>query len=350
MGSLRKRGEEIRQFILENISSHPVDIATFAAEYFQITRPAVNKHVKSLIRQGVLSLEGKTDGRRYSLAQPVTSEFGYPLDGNLKEDVVWSRDISPLFSELPGNVRRIWQYGVTGMLNNAIDHSGGTTVSIRVNKTAVISEVMILDDGVGIFKKIARELNLDDERDVVLELAKGKVATDPEHHTGERIFLTSRVFDFFLISSYQVVFLHEFKDLRDWIGKKLDNRIEGTGVVLQMKNNSARTIKQVLDKFQTGDLGFTKTVVPVWLAHHGSDHLISRSQAKRLLAGIEKFQAVVFDFANVDFIGQGFADEVFRVFVKRYPQIEIEIINADEEIRNMIRRALLGVQTEAKGD
>jgi hypothetical protein len=54
----------------------------------------------------------------------------------------------------------------------------------------------------------------------------------------------------------------------------------------------------------------------VRLAKYGNDQLISRSQAKRLLARIELFKIVLFDFSGVETIGQAFADEIFRVFAQ----------------------------------
>jgi hypothetical protein len=67
---------------------------------------------------------------------------------------------------------------------------------------------MIHDDGEGIFKKLRRELDLADARHAVLELSKGKVTTDPAHHTGEGIFFTSRMFDSFFIHAGNIWFVH----------------------------------------------------------------------------------------------------------------------------------------------
>lgn len=83
----------------------------------------------------------------------------------------------------------------------------------------------------------------------------------------------------------------------------------------------------------------TETVVPVRLAQYGDEKLVSRSQAKRLLVGLDKFRVVVFNFAEVEAIGQAFADEVFRVFRKQHPDIEIKSLNANEEVTQMICRA-----------
>ena len=96
----------------------------------------------------------------------------------------------------------------------------------------------------------------------------------------------------------------------------------------------------MFDNFSSGeDYAFTKTVVPVSLAQYGDETLVSRSQAKRLLAGVDKFKVVVFDFSGVESVGQAFADEVFRVFRKQHPEMEIVSINANKAVAQMISRA-----------
>jgi hypothetical protein len=39
-------------------------------------------------------------------------------------------------------------------------------------------------------------------------------------------------------------------------------------------------------------------------------------------------------------VGQGFVDEVFRIFQKKHPNIKIEFTNANEDVRFMIERGL----------
>jgi hypothetical protein len=340
---LRKRGEEIRQFILENVAHHPTDIVTWSSETLGISRQAVNKHVQKLVLQKALLREGTTRNRRYSLGTIELKEFTYALDGRLQEDLIWRNDVAPIFADLPDNVRAIWQYGFTEMLNNAIDHSSGTLVTVQIQKTLVDSAIMILDNGEGIFKKIRRELNLDDEHHAVLELAKGKLTTDPDRHTGEGIFFTSRMFDHFTIDSGSTSFDHTYEDSRDWIMEPEETQ-PGTAVYMVLRNNTARTTKEIFDSFasEDDDYGFTKTVVPVRLAQYGQEELISRSQAKRLLARIDRFKTVVFDFKDVEAIGPAFADEVFRVFPQQYSGIEIVPINGNPDVMRMIARAEKG--------
>ena len=83
----------------------------------------------------------------------------------------------------------------------------------------------------------------------------------------------------------------------------------------------------------------TKAVVPVRLYQDGGEQLVCRSQAKRLLARVDKFKVVILDFADVDMIGQAFADEVFRVFRNQHPEIELLSINETHDVKQMMRRA-----------
>ena len=67
--------------------------------------------------------------------------------------------------------------------------------------------------------------------------------------------------------------------------------------------------------------------------------LILRSQAKRLLARVELFKTVLFDFSDVPTIGQAFADEIFRVFAAGHPKIELVPTHSNSEVKGMIDRA-----------
>jgi anti-sigma regulatory factor (Ser/Thr protein kinase)/biotin operon repressor len=336
---VRARGEEIRSFILADIEKNSGDIARLVGERFGISRQAVNKHLKNLVAEGALVPEGKTRYRRYRLAALLEWRKLYTLGPEIEEDLVWSRDVSKELRNLPRNVLDIWHFCITEMFNNAIDHSGGKTVYVEIAKTAANTQIMMRDDGVGIFRKIQSAMNLVDERHAVLELSKGKLTTDPKGHTGQGIFFTSRVLDSFDILSRGVFFTHTFGAEEDWILERPEDT-GGTTVLMKLSNHSARTDKQIFDEYSSGeDYGFTKTVVPVRLAQYGEDKLISRSQAKRLLARVDRFKTVLFDFKGVETIGQAFADEIFRVFAQGHPDIEAIPINATPQVQQMIHAA-----------
>lgn len=336
---VREKGEQVRQFILQHIETHEGDVAALAAKKFSITRQAVNKHLLRLREQGTITKDGSARAPKYRLAPLFVARFSYTITSALAEDLVWSQDIKQALEPLPDNVLNIWNHGFTEMFNNAIDHSGGKEISVQVTKTAITSTIMVADDGIGIFEKIQAEFDLLDARHAIFELSKGKLTTDPRNHSGEGIFFTSRMFDEFAVLSGGLFFSHEKKLDEDWL---LERSVVGSGtaVFMELNNHTARTTKKVFDEFSSGeDYAFNKTVVPVSLAKYGMDELISRSQAKRLLARVELFKKVVFDFKNVDAIGQAFADQIFRVFAEQHPDITLTPINTSKEVSAMIARA-----------
>ena len=333
------RSETVRSFIIKSVCKHPTDIAKHAAEHFGCTRQAIHKHLQRLKSEGLILTMGDHKTKVYSLAPLVEWSQEYSVSPKLEEGEVWRNDVKPQIGVVAKNVEDIWAFGFTEMLNNAIEHSGATRVVVFVTKTAASTQIILYDNGVGIFKKIQRALELTDERHAVLELAKGKFTTDPLNHTGQGIFFSSRMFDTFAIQSGEVHFSHQVKGNDDWIGHAAVG-VASTFVFMELSNHTARTSKKIIDAFTDGDdYGFTKTLVPVRLAQLGNESLVSRSQAKRLLNRIDRFKVVVFDFEGLESIGQSFADEVFRVFALRNPQIELTAVNAGRDIKNMISRA-----------
>ena len=336
---MRKQTDHVRlmkTFIIRSIPAHPRDIVSVVSKQFGISRQAVSRHVQELVREGRVTAEGNTRQRRYKLSILKSERFNLPLAG-LQEDQVWRTRLLPALKSLPKNVVDIWHYAFTEMVNNAIDHSGGQELMVTVEMDALRTEIWVRDDGMGIFKKITKECHLEDESHAVLELAKGKLTTDPHNHTGEGIFFTSRMLDDFGILSGGVHFWSRSHGTEDWVLEREQPR-NGTSVFMFLDNDSTRTDQEVFDRFasEDEDYGFTKTIVPVRLARQGAEKLVSRSQAKRLLTRIDRFNTVIFDFEDVDSIGQGFADEIFRVFSRDHPNIAIFAINKAPQVDKMI--------------
>ena len=348
MSKVRSRGEEVRRYIIENIEQHPRDISKITSEKFGITRQAVNKHLQKLSAEGAITDAGATRNHSYKLAALENWTATYDVTPGLSESDVWAKDIKSVLGSQPENITDIWQYGFTEMFNNAKDHADSDRIIVAIEKTAMMTEMFITDFGVGIFKKIQQAMGLSDERHSLLELAKGKFTTDPAHHTGEGIFFSSRMFDSFSIRAGGVYFSHELRSEEDWLLESKPG--EGTAVFMKLSNHTSRTVKAIFDAYVSGgDYGFTKTVVPVGLAQYGDDKLISRSQAKRVLARIELFKTVLFDFNEVDSIGQSFADEIFRVFPLQHPMVKLHPINMSEPIRQMVERAKSGSNMNGVG-
>ncbi len=332
----------ITDFIVNNIEQHPADIARFTAEHFKITPQAVLLHIRKMVTDGIVSVTGNTRARKYKLVDKHYL-YEYKITDSLSEDRVWNLDISKHFSMLADNVMHIWDYAFSEMFNNAIEHSHGTQIQVVIFQNVLSTAMLIVDDGIGIFKNIQTKFGLMNENEAILELSKGKLTTNPKNHSGQGIFFTSRAVDRFIIESRGIVFVHDDADgeaadvLFDSIndGKNHD----GTAVFMRLNNNSNRVLTKVFDDFSVDDCGFDKTIIPIKLAQYGNEFLVSRSQARRVLSRVQLFKNIVFDFANVPQIGQAFADEIFRVFINAHPHIKIEYINANKEVEKMIIRA-----------
>lgn len=337
----RRQGKEVKSFIINRVTENPREISKITAERFGISRQAVNRYLNELIQQGLLEATGKTRNKAYQLKSLAQVYDTLPITPDMKEDVVWRQQIKHLVSTLPENIVDICHYGFTEMFNNVIDHSRGSEVTVLFNLTKVFLEMFIIDDGVGIFNKIKDELGLEDHRQAILELAKGKLTTDPVHHTGDGVFFTTRMFDEFLMLSGHLFFRHT-EPGDDWLIETYGSEVEGTVVRMKISTLSNRTLKRTFDKYTAvkDDYSFTRTHVPVSLLKHGEEKLVSRSQARRLLARFDRFSEVFLDFKDVNTIGRSFADEIFRVFRKQNPQIKILCARANPEIEKIIKRVM----------
>ncbi len=335
----QEKTSEIRTFILSQIETHPRDITNITASKFNISQQAIRKHLQSLIKDGLIRASGATRDRRYGLVVLDELEISIPISSDLAEDALWRHQIRPKFDGVKTNVINICQYGFTEMVNNVLDHSEGQNLFLGYQRTAAYIQLVIADDGIGIFNKISKILGLQDKIHVILELAKGKLTTDPSKHTGEGIYFTSRVFDHFMIMSGNLLFAHTEAD-NDWLLEEQQNLHQGTYVRLRISPVSDRKLSDVFDKYASGeDYGFSKTHIPVTLARYGDENLVSRSQAKRLLSRFERFEEIILDFSAVEMIGQAFADEVFRVFKSEHPSAHLVYVNANEQVERMILRA-----------
>ena len=341
---IKNQAEEIRAYLLDKISVHPKNIVAKAAKAFACSRTTVHRHLNRLLRDGQIIKSGTTRQIQYFLKTEKNKEVIISLKNKVEEHKVWQENFQKDFEMLPKNVRDICEYGFLEILNNAIDHSEGTEVKIYSEWTSKSLELMIGDNGIGIFKKIKNALDLKDQRESVLHLSKGKFTTDKEHHTGEGIFFTSRAFDNFRILSKGLSYIRDNEN-KDWF---LDSSraivIAGTGVKMTINLDSKRRLQDVFSEFveenSDGIPKFNKTDIIVRLSKIGDEHYISRSQARRIILGLEKFKYVVLDFGDISTVGQGFVDEVFRVFKTKYSRTKIEYKNANDNVKFMIERGL----------
>ncbi len=336
MSLRREEKEKIKEFLLKTISIGENPYKAMENN-FEISRQTVSKYLSELVEKNYITKNSKGN---YAINFYI-SEFKIYKNKNLEEDILYDELIKKYEIDKKNNVKHILVYAFTEMLNNAIEHSEGTEISIHYAENYFNIFVIIKDNGIGIFKKIVRDHNLKNENEAIFELKKGKLTSDAENHSGEGIFFTSKVVDYFLISSFNKTFSSGSDEYFYSIEQNRERTIKGTEVILVLNKNTERTTKEIFDEYTSDDFVFNKTKITVHLAKDYLGHdFVSRSLAKRILMNVEKFKVIVLDFENIDNIGQGFADEVFRVFKNKNPDITIVPINMNEEIEFMINRAM----------
>lgn len=331
---------------------------TFSVDDFSkshgLSKQSVYRYLASLAAESKITIRKTGKNNQYRLTTTVHN-FKFNL-ANLSEDIVWSKNIKPLLIDLPEVALANCNYVFCEMLNNAIEHSEGSEVEIELLINAYSVNFLISDNGVGIFAKIASAMNLEEKRFAILELAKGKFTTEPDSHTGEGIFFSSKACDYFAILSSDLQFITasnlNINLLQDDL--LLDDfqifQNRSTIISFTIFRDHAQKMQSIFDQYtqNPNGYGFNKTVVPIKLLEYGdpSPTFISRSQAKRLLVRFERFELIILDFNGIDEIGQGFADEIFRVFLKQHPQCKILTKNCNINVTNMIRHVANHIVTE----
>lgn len=110
----------------------------------------------------------------------------------------------------------------------------------------------------------------------------------------------------------------------------------GTTVAMSLDLDTSRKLVEIFAA-HTENGEFVRTTPRIELVRYGSE-LLSRSQAKRFALGLEDFQHVTLDFTGVDLVGQGFADELFRVWQADHPAVKMDVTGANRGVALMIDR------------
>ena len=313
----------------------PNDLSAYVAERTESSRPAVRKTLVKLIESGWLVKEGTLSRPVYSpglLRQVVAN---YALSG-LVEDIPWDRDFAPYFV-LPPTVRRMIQHIFSEILNNAIDHSGGTMVTVSLRQTPSHVQLLVSDDGRGLFDHIRESFAIEDAQYAMLELSKGKLTSSPDRHTGRGLFFSSQLADVFEIHANGSNFQRRGWESGGWhCGRPLAR--QGTSVFASISLETPRTLDAVLTEWSNDQSGvaFDRTKVPLRLLLSAGSALDSRAQARRAAARLEQFRHAEIDFSGVTEVGHSFADELFRVFARQHPDIELVPANMSPRVAQLV--------------
>lgn len=318
---------------------------------FGVSRQYVNLLVSELIAEKKLLKLGGTKNATYlsvKFAQENQSLIPNVFKKSYKNEYIEEHTVLmeieekfyPL-SNLKENIKSIFTFAFSEMLNNAIEHSQSKNISVEVSIVNQKLSFVIKDHGIGVFRNIMKKKELNSETEAIQDLLKGKTTTMPKSHSGEGIFFTSKASNLFVLDSfgYQMIVEPLINNIKI---KNVSLKKRGTFVTFEIDINSNLHLNEVFKKYTDltpdSNYGFDKTEIRVSLYTVSGVH-ISRSQARRILSGLEKFKIILLDFDKVPIVGQAFADEIYRVFKNSHPDILIQEENMSEGVRFMVERA-----------
>ncbi len=308
------------------------------------SRQYVNSVIRDMVNKRLLLKGGTTAGSFYVLPKNIHligDEITIKLKReDLEEHKVFNdlKEKALFINNLKENASSILFYAFTEMLNNAIEHSNSQYVEISIRRDKENIIFIVNDFGVGVFRNVMQQRKLKSELEAIQDLLKGKTTTQPHSHTGEGIFFTSKIADIFILESYG----HRLRSdnlIKDIFIEEVNPQKRGTKVTFTLSLGSRKHLNDVFSQFVTepGEVGFDKTEIKIRLYALGTVY-ISRSQARRILTRLDKFKTVILDFDRVTTVGQAFADEIFRVFQQRHPDIKLVPVNMVEPVKFMIDR------------
>ena len=329
-----EKKESVVRYILEKIEQGEPGLSKHVSEALGVNQSTVHSYLNELVEKGVIK---RVKRGSYELSGSDTTIVLSRSAGELESEMtVYQQYLMPIIKDLPQNVRDIWAYAFSEMVNNVIDHSSADRLCISIRRNYLNTTVILADNGVGIFTKIMSYFHLDSMEDAICELVKGRLTTDKENHSGEGIFFTSKLMDAFLIVSEGKVFSRDKYDselLRDF-----DSQLPGTTVFMTLSNFSKKYSHEVFDLCSNEDYSFTKTILPLKMIFDASP--VSRSQAKRVCNRLEQFSDVTLDFEGIDWMGQGFAHQIFVLFQKSHPEVTLHPIHMSAEVEQMYRHVI----------
>lgn len=306
-----------------------------------VSRQAAHYQLSAMTASGELIHEGL--GRASRFRQRALLTYHYDLAG-LTEHHVWLEESAELRRrdlEILDNprIQPLLNFVFTEMVNNAIEHSRGSVLDVRWYLTDTSIAFDIVDDGIGAFKNMAEERDLPTEYDAIGEISKGKQTTAPGAHSGLGIYFSSKMTSRFVLTSGHLSWIVDGR--RDDVAVEwLEAERRGTLVHCEFDANTTKTELEVFRAFSAPDRpGVQRSQVRVVLFEHGGD-FVSRTEAKRLAAELEIFGEVEVDFTGVGQVGQGFIDELFRVWRGAHPETRLLAVNTNPAIDALLRITL----------
>lgn len=346
MSFSEEKRNEIKRYLLYKIDADDPDFIIKSQEIAGSSVTTIKNYLREAIAVGHI-VEDSSAKCGYHLVDSIY-EKSFKITPFSDETSIYHDEILPIITAthpLNENAQHIIDYCFLEILNNAIEHSSGQNVHVKITRNCIFTTIHIIDDGIGIYQSIinyylahGRSIS---ESDALIDIYKGKFTTKSENHSGEGIFFSSKMADSFNIISGNTVYSSGAyypnvisKSLLTSYFTKLGGI--GTMVVMKVNNETNITTTDVFNNYSDADEGFTKTHIPV---HAICDPIgpLARSQGRRICERLTDFKEAFIDFEGVNDMGQGFSDEIFRVYANAHPEVVLRPINANPTVIRMIK-------------
>ena len=325
----------VTRWITVAADQHPSELCAAIEQRLGVSRRRARRVLDQLVALQWLHRGGT---RRRPLFRPgtlrqVVQRYELP---DVQEDLAWSRDFAP-YLELPEAVARLARHALTELVNNAAEHSGGTQVTVSVRQTPTNVQLLVSDDGCGLFERIGSHHRIATPALAMLELGKGKLTSQPARHTGRGLYFTARVADVLDLHANETAFQHRAWQPHQWQPVRPAAR-RGTSVFAAFALDSQRSIDAALREHSLEDSGyaFERTRVALQLLGAAEQVLESRAQARRVSARLAEFRRAEIDFEGIAEVGHSFADELFRVFAAEQPALELVPLGMSPRVAEML--------------
>ena len=331
----------VTRWITAAAVQHGDTLPAHLMQRLQISRRQAGLLLRRLVALQWLQASGTPRKPRYTPGPLRQVVKRYALAG-LQEDAPWRQDFAPCFA-LPPALQAMAQHAFTELVNNAIDHSGGSSVTVSMRQTPLQLQLLVSDDGVGLFRRVAEHFDVAEPALAMLELAKGKLTTDPDRHCGHGLFFTAQLADVFDLHANAAAFQRRGWDGGRWHPQRAAAP-SGTSIYLAIALDTPRTLEQVLMAHSASGqgYGFERTRVPLALLGQPGQQggitrqLASRAEARRALARLDRFALAEIDFTGVEQLGHGFADEMFRVQPGLHPRLQLQPVGMSARVAAMV--------------
>lgn len=196
----RPQTESIREFILDCVADGPKSVARQVAQAYGISRQAANRHLDALVASGMLEEAGATRSREYRLRRMSVLNRELRVTPVLNADRLWDDHVAPVLNHDRAAVRDLCRGAFGELVGNAIAHAQAQWITVTFEMTARAVEVSILDDGRGIFNRLAERVGLSDAGEAA-ELMSRHANDRSTDFPATRLFLLGRHFESFTITS-----------------------------------------------------------------------------------------------------------------------------------------------------